>query len=161
MLGTIIVASGVAGYFIYQKQREKKAFQAEEKRKKECKSKVQTKLLTLEEDFQNKAIAYYLPILVLESILSREEQRQLIANHLYRNQEVLAMPRIDWDEFVIVGEEGRMLDVLLEEKVDNYKEKNQYTPKDAYKNFLLENAQKEALKIIQEEEANSSHSKVG
>lgn len=121
------------------------------------KKNIREKIEKVEIEFYQKAINYYLPTLLLDTSLSREERKAFLkeCNHV----KVISLERIDWSDFSITGEEGNILDDILEEKTKNFSEKNDFTIKDAFKFMLLEKAEKEAQKIINEKEKNVQFTK--
>ncbi len=143
----------IIGSIIYlKKDKNKKNIQDDRNRLIDLETNIREKLEKLEIEFHKKAINYYLPTLLLDSTLSREERKEFLKerNHI----KVVSLERIDWSDFTITGEEGNILDKILEEKIKNFHKKDDYLLYDAFKFMLLEKAKKETEEIIKEEEKN-------
>jgi len=151
----IVVAIGVVGYVGYKKKQKLKAFEKEENIEKEAQEKVKEeirkKLIKLENDFEKKSIAYYLPTLLLDSNLEENKKDSLIAKNLYKNKRVYSQPIILWDDFTKMGE-GEVLDKFLKEKIKNFKDRDKYTLKGAFETMLLKQAKQKTIDIIKREE---------
>ena len=143
LVGTLITINNVK-----KSLDKKKLLKDEAEQKKQLKEKIQQKIIDLKREFKEEAIAYSLRGLLLDSSLSREDKKELLQSY----DKVLSQPRIKWDNFTITGEEGNILDEILNEKIKDFAHKKDYTIKDAFKFMLLEEAKEEAMKIIEEEE---------
>jgi hypothetical protein len=145
---TLILAEG--GYYFFTKQKSPK-INTKENENNALKDEISKKLNILENDFLDIAKAYYLELRLLESDLSTEKQKEILKNYA----EVLSEPKIEWNNFIIINEEGTLLNKLLEEKIKTYHDKDNYTTKASFNYMLLDQAKEEAKKIIKKEEQKS------
>jgi len=152
ILGVIIII-----FFLINKNKNSKNIQGDDNRLINLEKNIREKIKKLEIEFHKKAINYYLPTLLLDTPLSREERKDFLKRH--NHTKVISLERIDWSDFSITGEEGRILDKILEEKIQNFSEKDDFVIKDAFKFMLLEKAKKEAEQIIKEKEKNVQSTK--
>ena len=151
LLVAISILLLIIGSIIYlKKNKNKKNIQDDRNRLIDLEKNIREKLEKLEIEFHKEAINYYLPTLLLDSNLSREEKKEFLKerNHI----KVISLERIDWSDFTIIGEEGNIFEKILEEKIKNFHEKDDYFIKDAFKFMLLEKAKKETQQIINEKE---------
>ena len=114
------------------------------------KNEILDKLEKLEEEFIDTATSYFLRLGLLESELSTEKQKNILSNY----PKVISQPKLKWTDFTIINKEGILLNELIEEKVQDYVEKDSFTVKDSFNYFLLEKAEKQAQQIINEKEKN-------
>jgi len=114
------------------------------------KDEISKKLNKLEVDFMKIATAYYIRLKIMESEFSIDKEREILSKY----PKVISQPSLNWDDFTIINEEGMILNELIEEKIQDYTEKNTYTEKDSFKYLLLEKAEKQAEEIINEKENN-------
>ena len=114
------------------------------------KNEILDKLEKLEEEFIDTATSYFLRLGLLESELSTEKQKNILSNY----PKVISQPKLKWSDFTIINKEGILLNELIEEKVQDYVEKDSFTVKDSFNYFLLEKAEKQAQQIINEKEKN-------
>jgi len=151
-IGIIVIGIIVIGVYKY-KTNKKSSETSSKPNQNDLEDKIKTKLERLKEEFKQEAINYYLPTLLLDSNLSEEKREELLDEPFHT--EVLSLERIKWDKyFSITGDEGNILDELLEEEVKYFSKKDDYLLSDAFKFMLIEEAKKEAKKIIKSKEEN-------
>jgi len=113
------------------------------------KTEILEKLKKLEESFLEIATSYYLRLQLFDSNFSREQQDKILADY----EEILFLERIKWNDFIIINEEGDILDKLLEEKIEDYSDKDKYMVKDSFNYMLIEKAKERAKEIRKEKES--------
>ena len=113
------------------------------------KAEISDKLKKLEEEFMQIATSYYLRLGLLKSELSTEKQKNILSEY----PKVISQPNLKWNNFTIINEEGMLLNKLIEEKIQDYAEKDSYREKDAFNYLLLEKAEKRAQEIIIQRES--------
>ena len=113
------------------------------------KTEISEKLEKLEKNFLEIATSYYLRLQLFDSKSSIEEQEIILEDC----EEIIFLEKIKWNDFVIINEEGDILDKLLEEKIKNYSDKDKYMLQDAFNYMLIEEAKERAKEIIKEKES--------
>jgi len=144
------IVIGISGLIVLGTIAIKKNFKIEDKSidYKKLREEVLEKLKKLEDNFLKIATSYYLRLQLFDSKFSIEEQETILEDY----EEVLFLEKIKWNEFVIINEEGDILDKLLEEKIEDYSDKDKYMLQDAFNYMLIEEAKDRANKIIKEKE---------
>ena len=121
---SIILIIVTVSIIIYRKNNSKKNIKIESKQEI-----INKKLIKLEKQFSSKAISYYLRSLLLDSNLSEEEQSKLSEEY----PAVFSLPRLEWDNFIIINEEGNILDELIKDRIESYDKKDKYTIEDSFR----------------------------
>ena len=145
------IVIGISGLIVLGTIAIKKNFKIEDKSidYKKLREEVLEKLKKLEDNFLKIATSYYLRLQLFDSKFSIEEQETILEDY----EEVLFLEKIKWNEFVIINEEGDILDKLLEEKIKNYSDKDKYMLQDSFNYMLIEEAKERAKEIIKEKES--------
>ena len=153
-IGTLLVVASVIVY-LNNKNKIKRENEQIIRNNNIFKDKILDKLKQLEEEFMKIATSYYLRLGLLEHEFSSEKQKDILSNY----PKVISQPKLKWSDFTIINEEGIILNELIEEKIQDYAEKDSYTVKDSFNYFLLEKAEKQAQQIINEKEKNVQSTK--
>lgn len=144
----LIVLLGIV-WFIYNSYKKKSKIKTDVKKlDTNLINNIEKKLEVLEKDFEQEAVSYYLYNLLSQTDIEYDKQQELLNNYLYKGKQVYSTPIINWDNFTIINEEGRVLDEIIAEKVENFSKKDKYTLKDSYKFYLLEKAKNKVKNII-------------
>ena len=148
--GVVLTISVIGGVYFFTKKNIPKIDNKVVKYNK-LKDKILEKLIKLEENFIPRATSFYLRLGLLESKFSKKKQKEILLNLDY--PKVISEPKVEWNNFLIVNEEGNILNELLKERIKNYPDKDSYTIKASFNYMLLEKAEEKAKKIIKEKES--------